>query len=67
GIVVSVAPGTLDIVGGNVDDAVRLTHVPITDRGTLGYPGEPVLDQRYRWFVVLQVLYDGEAEPARDE
>ncbi len=67
GIVVSVAPGTLDIVGGNVEDAVRLTHVPITERGTLGNPGEPVLDQRYRWFVVLQVLYDGEAEPTHDE
>lgn len=67
GIAVSVAPGMLDIVGGNVEDAVRLTHVPITERGTLGNPGEPVLDQRYRWFVVLQVLYDGDAEPARDE
>ena len=67
GIVVSVAPGTLDIVGGNVEDAVRLTHVPITERGTLGNAREPVLDQRYRWFVVLQVLYDAEAEPAWDE
>jgi hypothetical protein len=67
GIVVRVAPGALDIVGGNVEDAVRLTRVPITDRGTLGNPGEPVLDQRYRWFVVLQVLYHAEAEPARDE
>jgi Uncharacterized protein conserved in bacteria (DUF2272) len=67
GIVVSVAPGTLDLVGGNVEDAVRLTHVPITERGTLADPGEPVLDQRYRWFVVLQVLYDAEAEPGRDE
>jgi len=67
GIVVSMAPGTLDLVGGNVEDAVRLTHVPITERGTLGNPGELVLDQRYRWFLVLQVLYDAEAEPARDE
>ena len=67
GIVVSVGAGTLDIIGGNVEDAVRLTHIPITERGTLGNPGEPVLDQRYRWFVVLQVLYDAEAEPAQDE
>ena len=66
-IVVSVSPGTLDVIGGNVEDAVRLTHVPITGRGTLGDPGEPVLDRRYRWFVVLEVLYDAEAEPARDE
>jgi len=26
-----------------------------------------VLDQRYRWFVVLRVLYDAEVEPARDD
>jgi hypothetical protein len=26
-----------------------------------------VPDQRYRWFVVLEVLYDTEAEPAQDE
>jgi hypothetical protein len=67
GIVVSSGPGTLDIVGGNVEDAVRLTHVPLTARGTLGDPGEPVLDQRYRWFVVLRVLYDAEVEPPADE
>jgi hypothetical protein len=66
-VVVSDTPGTLDVIGGNVEDAVRLTHVPVTERGTLGNPGEPVLDQRYRWFVVLRVLYDAEAEPARDE
>ena len=66
-IAVSIAPGTLDVIGGNVEDAVRLAHVPITARGTLGNPGEPVLDQRYRWFVVLQVLYDAEVEPPADE
>jgi hypothetical protein len=66
-VVVSGTSGILDVIGGNVEDAVRLTHVPVTERGTLGNPGEPVLDQRYRWFVVLRVLYDAEAEPARDE
>jgi hypothetical protein len=66
-IVVSLGSGTLDVIGGNVEDAVRLTHVPITERGTLGDPGQPVLDQRYRWFVVLEVLHDTEAEPAQDE
>jgi hypothetical protein len=66
-IVVSLGAGTLDAIGGNVEDAVRLTHVPITERGTLGDPGAPVLDRRYRWFVVLEVLYDVEAEPQRDE
>jgi Uncharacterized protein conserved in bacteria (DUF2272) len=66
-IVVAIEPGSLNVIGGNVEDAVKLTHVPITQRGTLGGPGVPVLDQRYRWFVVLQVLYDAEAEPATDE
>jgi hypothetical protein len=66
-VVVSGTSGILDVIGGNVEDAVRLTHVPVTERGTLGNPGEPVLDQRYRWFVVLRVLYDAEAEPTRDE
>jgi len=67
GVAVSARPGMLDLVGGNVEDAVRLTHVPITDRGTLGNQGEFVLDRRYRWFVVLRVLYDADAEAARDE
>ena len=53
--------------GSPLEKPERLTHVPITGRGTLGDPGEPVLDRRYRWFVVLEVLYDAEAEPARDE
>jgi len=66
-IVVGIEPTQLAVIAGNVDDAVRLTHVPLTARGTLGNPGEPVLDQRYRWFVVLQVLYDAEAEPLADE
>jgi len=66
-IVVGGTAGTLDVIGGNVEDAVRLTHVPITERGTLGDAGAPVLDRRHRWFVVIEVLYDAEAEPARDE
>ena len=66
-IVVDVQPGLLSVLGGNVDDAVTMTHVPITETGMLARPDGTVLDSRYRWFVVLQVLYDAEAEPASDE
>ena len=54
----AVAPGTLTVIGGNVDDAVTEKHVPVTAGGTLaGQDGVP-LDTRYPWFVVLKILYD---------
>ncbi|MGI4945113.1 MAG: DUF2272 domain-containing protein [Janthinobacterium lividum] len=65
--VTDVAPGTISVVGGNVDDAVTLTHVPVTADGMLAGPDGTVADTRYPWFVVLQVIYDAEAEPAADE
>ncbi|MBV9785309.1 MAG: DUF2272 domain-containing protein [Acidisphaera sp.] len=57
-IVVQVTPGQLAVIGGNVDDAVTLTHVPVTEQGTLAGPDGGVLDTRYPWMVVLRVLYD---------
>jgi len=66
-IVVAAHPGSLDVIGGNVYDAVVMSTVPVTDAGTLASPGGPVLDERDPWFVVLQVLYDADAEPARDQ
>jgi len=51
-IVVAAGAGTLDVIGGNVDDAVTLTHVPVTPDGKLAP------DPRYPWFVVLRVLYE---------
>lgn len=57
-IVVQAAPGTLSVVGGNVDDAVTMKHIPVTQDGHLAWPGGPPLDDRYPWFVVLKVLYD---------
>lgn len=50
--------GTLSIIGGNVDDAVALTHVPVTSDGRLASPDGRALDPRYAWAVVLRVLYD---------
>jgi Uncharacterized protein conserved in bacteria (DUF2272) len=49
-------PGTIGVIGGNVDDAVTLKHVPVTPDGKLAGPDGTVLDQRYAWMVVLRLL-----------
>ena len=66
-IVVATAPGELSVIGGNVNDEVAMTHVPVTEAGMLARADGTVLDTRYPWLVVLEVLYDAEAEPAADE
>ncbi|MCQ8241944.1 DUF2272 domain-containing protein [Rhizosaccharibacter radicis] len=62
GIVVSVQPNRISIIGGNVDDAVALTHVPTTASGTLATPDGQSIDSRYAWCAVLAVQYDAEQE-----
>ena len=57
-IVVQTQPGSIAVIGGNVDDAVTLKHVPVTPDGLLAGPDGRVLDGRYDWFVVLRVAYD---------
>jgi hypothetical protein len=57
-IVVNIAPGQLSVVGGNVDDAVTMKHVPIGPDGLLTDANGTPHDSRYAWFVVLRVLYD---------
>ena len=47
--------GQIAVVGGNVDDAVTLKHVPVTLDGKLATPDGKVLDTRYPWMVVLQL------------
>ncbi len=56
-IVVQSAPGTLNVVGGNVDDAVTMKHVPVGATGLLTGPDGKVLDTRYPWMVVLKIAY----------
>ena len=56
-IVVAAAPSELSVIGGNVDNTVALTHVPLTARGTLLHRDGTIVDPRYDWFVVLRVIY----------
>jgi hypothetical protein len=53
----------LSIVGGNVDDAVALTHVPTDAHGALADPSGTFYDTRYSWLAVLAVRYDADREP----
>ncbi len=57
-IVVQTQPGQLSVIGGNVDDAVTMKHVPVTVDGKLAAPDGTVLDTRYPWLTVIRVLYD---------
>src|ERR1035437_9313984 len=40
----------LSVIGGNVDDAVTLTHVPTTVDGRVAIAGGIPVDTRYAWF-----------------
>jgi hypothetical protein len=48
----------ISVIGGNIDAAVTMKHVPVTADGRLSESGDRVLDSRYPWFVVLRILYD---------
>ncbi len=58
-VVATAPPGAatpeIAVVGGNVDNAVTMKHVPVTADGRLAGPDGVVLDQRYPWMVVLRV------------
>ena len=54
-IVVAAASEQLSVVGGNVDDAVTMKHVPVTPEGHLASSDGVVLDKRYNWMVVLSL------------
>jgi len=53
----------ISIIGGNVDDTVALTHVPVGADGKIASADGASYDSRYPWCAVLEVLYDAEAEP----
>lgn len=57
-IVVGKGAEGLEVIGGNVDDAVTLKHVPISPEGRIAGPNNVPYDTRYHWLVVLRILYD---------
>jgi hypothetical protein len=65
-IVVEIKPGQLNVIGGNVDNAVAMKYIPVTADGHLAGPDGVVIDPDHHWFVVLKVLYqrDGTAPPS---
>jgi hypothetical protein len=56
-IVVAIRPGELDVIGGNVDNAVAMKHIPATSDGHLAGPDGVVIDPDHHYFVVLRVEY----------
>jgi hypothetical protein len=62
-IVVASRPAQLDVIGGNVDDAVAMKHVPVAADGKLAGPDGAIVDPDWPWFVVLRARYDDDAVP----
>jgi hypothetical protein len=57
-IVVEVKPGSLQVIGGNVDNSVSMRSIPVTPDGRLADASGTVIDPDHAWFVVLRVAYD---------
>lgn len=57
-MVVARGKGQISVIGGNVNHAVTMKHVPVTADGRLADSRGDVLDTRYPWFVVLRIQYD---------
>ena len=56
-IVVDDTPQGWEVVGGNVDDAVTMKHVPHDSAGRVTAPDGTSYDQRTPWMVVIQIAY----------
>jgi hypothetical protein len=48
-------PGVIGVIGGNINDAVTMRHIPVTADGKLARPDGEVLDPRQTWIAVLRV------------
>jgi hypothetical protein len=55
--VVAIQPGYLDVIGGNVDNAVAMKHIPATADSHLAGPDGVVIDTDHPYFLVLRVEY----------
>jgi hypothetical protein len=62
-IVVAIRPGTLDVIGGNVENSVSMKHIPVTADGRLAGPDGAIVDPDHPWFVVIRVDYAVGASP----
>jgi hypothetical protein len=62
-IVVAIHPGSLDVIGGNVDNSVSMKHIPVAADGHLAGPDGTIVDPDHPWFVVIRVDYDINAPP----
>jgi hypothetical protein len=61
-VVDTTVSGQISVIGGNIEDAVTLNTVPVTEAGKLASPEGIVLDTRFPWMAVLRLLADG-SEP----
>lgn len=57
-IVVAVRAGSIDGIGGNVDNTVGLRHIPVAADGRLVGADGKIVDRDHPWFVVIRVDYD---------
>lgn len=57
-IVTAVHPGSLEAIGGNVDNSVSMKRIPVTGEGRLAGPDGAVVDPDHPWFVVIRVNYE---------
>jgi hypothetical protein len=62
-IVVDIHPGSLDGIGGNVENTVGMWHIPVTADGHLARPDGTVVDPDHPWFVVIRFEYDINGAP----
>lgn len=60
-IIVAVHPGSIDGIGGNVENTVGMWRIPVTADGRLATPDGTILDPDHPWFVVLRIDYDDNA------
>lgn len=54
----------ISIIGGNVNDSVALTHVPVDTQGMISNANGASYDYRYPWCIVIEIVYDAEASPS---
>jgi Uncharacterized protein conserved in bacteria (DUF2272) len=55
-VVDTTQPGQISVIGGNVQDSVTMTQVPVTPDGRLATPDGTVLDTRHPWMAVLSLI-----------